>query len=84
MEVVKLNRRFTAFKHGFTHAIRFTEWNEQVINVERVLRNRYGWDWGWEKEWKGFRGAPRSTSYDRPYYYALRNEAMVSQILLSI
>lgn len=84
MEVVKLNRRFTAFKHGFTHAIRFDNWNEDANKVEQALRKRYGWDWGWEKEWKGFRGAARTTSYDRPQYYALRNEAMVSQILLSI
>lgn len=82
MKVIKLNRRFTAYKHGFTHAIWFGEWNSTAQKVETELRRRYGWDWGWEKEWKGFRGGRPSSR--RTYYYAFRSEAMVSKILLSI
>lgn len=94
MKVVKLDRRFTAFKHGFTHAIRLKAWDEDrnriedIYKIEAWLQNKYGdkWAWNdsWEGPWKCFRGSKSHGGHIPPFYYAVRDEQIITQILLSL
>ena len=88
MKVVKLNRRYKAYKDGFTHALRFDTWHIKAGEIEQFLTNRYGSQYNWYKrhgnsQWTSGFGS-RSSKYDaRPYWINLRNESDVTMILLS-
>lgn len=88
MKVVKLNRRYKAYKEGFTHALRFNSWSKEAGEIEQILTTRYGSQYNWYKlhsnsQWtSGF--GHRSNKYDtRPYWINLRKESDITMILLS-
>lgn len=88
MKVVKLNRRYKAYKEGFTHALRFDQWGKHVGDIEQFLTNRYGRQYLWHKrhansQWTSGVGSRPSSTDSRPYWINLRNEADITMILLS-
>ncbi len=83
MKVVKLNRRYKAFKFNFTHAIKFdSSFDPLAFTLERMLMNKYGVDWDYSREYKIFRG--RQKYGNMPIYFAFKNEITITQCLLSI
>jgi hypothetical protein len=86
MKVVKLNRRYKAYKEGFTHALRFDHWEKNAGDIEQFLTKRYGSQYNWNKpqsQWTSGFGSRPSSSDSRPYWINLRRESDVSMILLS-
>jgi len=86
MKIVKLNRRYTAYKSGFTHALRFTTWGKSAGEIEQFLTKRYGHQYSWQRErgqWSSNFGSPPRGETVRPYWINLKNEADISMILLS-
>ena len=89
MKVVKLNRRHTAFKHGFTHAVRFESWCDEALEIETELRERYGpprlskW-FNDSSEWCGIFGHKSSKQQYSPYWINFRNETTITLILLTV
>lgn len=86
MKVVKLNRRYKAYKEGFTHALRFNSWHPKAGEIENFLIKRYGNQYSWNKpqsQWTSGFGSRPSSSDSRPYWINLRRESDVTMILLS-
>lgn len=80
-KVIKLNRRYKLYKeHGFTHAIRFNSWSTEAGKVESFLRERYGSEYMWGRQyqtmWKTHWG--KSNGRDpRPYFIGVRDEEII-------
>lgn len=86
MKVVKLNRRYKAYKEGFTHALRFDHWEKHAGDIEQFLTNRYGSQYSWQRDrgqWSSNFGSRPSRSDSRPFWINLKNEADITMILLS-
>jgi len=88
MKVVKLDRRYKAYKEGFTHALRFDHWEKHAGDIEQFLTKRYGSQYNWYKrhsnsQWSSNFGSRPSRSDSRPFWINLRNETDISMILLS-
>jgi hypothetical protein len=85
MKVIKLDRRFKAYKFGFTHAIYFPDWiNGDVRSVASAFQSMYGWDWDYSKPYKGFHGKRNISTGLRPQYFAVKNESLITQVLLKM
>lgn len=89
MKVIKLDRRHNLYRKGFTHALRFNNWDTTVNNFEKVLQNKYpvnSSNWRnsmWETHWgKAVRTSRGGRS--RPYWIGVKNEAILTQVLLSV
>jgi hypothetical protein len=87
MKVVKLDGRHNLYRKGYTHAFRFNNWNDNARAVENALRNKVYKNDSWRSSnWDTFWGKANRDGYDRtrPYWIGVRNEAVVTQILLSL
>lgn len=86
MKILKLNRRYKNFKeHGHTVGLRFSAWNEQAINTEKVMREITGCGGWWpENGWSGNFGTARNKHGVRPYFITMRDENLLSMVLLKI
>ena len=83
MRIVKLDNRHRLYKEGFTHAFRFSGWTDKCRAVESTLSNKYGVSWNNTKCWGSYWGKP-SRSGSRIIWIGVRNEALLSQVLLSL
>jgi hypothetical protein len=81
MKVIKLDGRHRLYKEGFTHAFRFNSWNDEALKVERVLSSKLGSQWAHWPKWKSHWG--KSTASGRPYWLGVREEKVITQVLLS-
>jgi hypothetical protein len=85
MKVIKLDRRFKAYQFGFTHAIKFTNWfTSEARAVSSALYDIYGWDWDYTKPYKSFVGKKSRYTGVRPQYFAVKNESIITQVLLKM
>ena len=85
MKVVKLNSRHTLYKqYGFTHALRFEGWATEVAKFERVAYERFGNQYANRALWKTHWTKPNGRTRARPYWIGVQNEAMLTQLLLSV
>jgi hypothetical protein len=86
MKVIKLDRRHRLHRLGFAHAFKFEDGFKEdrhiILNLERTLEAQYGlsneknvWKWQWNS---------RSTNGNRVYYIGVRNEAIVTQLLMML
>ena len=82
MKIVKLDNRHRLFKEGFTHAFRFTSWNEQHRKISNYFEQKYGYSWDNRKCYGTYWGKPGRTG-SRIYWIAVRNESLVTQALLA-
>lgn len=94
MKIVKLDRRNRAFKHGFTHAIRFGagEGISNYMNIKNYLEERYPrptryiWCMASHIKYAGKWETVESKGHysKRIYWICVKNEALLSMALLSI
>jgi hypothetical protein len=85
MKVIKLDRRFKAYQFGFTHAIKFKDWIDgDARKVASAFSDMYGWDWDYTKPYKSFHGKRNRYTGNRPQYFAVKNEAVITQVLLKM
>jgi hypothetical protein len=87
MKVVKLDRRHHLHRKGYTYAFRFNNWSSEAQDIESVLRNKVYKNDSWRtSNWDTFWGKAKRNGYDRtrPYWIGVRNETVVTQILLSL
>lgn len=84
MKIIKLNRRFTQFKeHGHTVGFRFDSWNNDARNVEQILQSLSpAGGWIRTADWYSYFGKARYSISPRPYFITLRDEKLVSLVLL--
>lgn len=93
MKIVKLNRNFNIYKnHGFEVGIKFDMWGREAQRFERVVAERLGHQaWAWKfhpdeqikENWAAGFGERRESA-STPYWIYLRNENLLSLILLAI
>jgi len=86
MKVLKLNRRWKQYKeHGHTMCFRFDGWNQEATAVEKILRGLCETG-GWirDGEWYGYYGQARVYGDSRPYFITVRDENIVSAVLLKL
>ena len=84
MRVIKLNRRFKVFQHGYTHALKLNDWiSKEARQIEQIFHDMYGWDWDYSKPYKSFSGR-RVAGNPTVRYYAVKNESVITQVLLKL
>ena len=86
MKIIKLNRRFKQFKdHGHTVGFRFDQWDVDARNVEQILRSLSP-SGGCTRtaDWYSYFGKARYSISSRPYFITLRDDKLVSLVLLMI
>lgn len=93
MKIVKLNRKFNICKnHGFAVGIKFEMWDLEAQRFERTAAKRLGnqsWSWKYhpgekiKENWASGFGKQVKGGMT-PYWIYLRNESMLSLILLAI
>lgn len=84
MKIVKLDRRYSAVRFGFTHMLKFNSWDTESRAVELILNETY------KTATYGDMYAPfygrflrtNNTTGQKPYCIYLRTEADISLILL--
>jgi hypothetical protein len=85
MKVIKLDRRFKAYKFGYTHAIKFPDFiGSDVRKVASAFYDLYGWDYCYDKPYKGFYSKRNKDNGLRAQYFAVKNESIITQVLLKM
>lgn len=89
MKVVRLRKNWKLYKQGYTHAFRFDSWSSDsgavIAALNKIYNNRqwrgkhYAWEFGHGVLMQNKRGV-----WIRPTYIAVRSEAVVTQVLLSL
>lgn len=88
MKVLKLNKRYKMFKeHHHTVGLKFaTGYSKRIPDIESCLRkltNQGGW-FADCSEWRGYFGTRNGRTDVRPYFITMRDEKLLSMVLLSI
>lgn len=87
MKLVKLNRRYKAFKeYGHNWAFRFNGYDPGVImKVERIFHNMHGSQYTYRgpTQWRACFGSP-SKYGPRPYWVSFKNESDATVVLLAL
>ena len=90
MKLVKLNRRYKAFKeYGHQWAFRWESYDtKDCAKVERIMQDMHGSQYRWDKNasraWQASFGHPtRGNSY-RPYWVSFTDEHDATVILLKL
>jgi hypothetical protein len=86
MKIIKLNRRYKAFKEqGHTVGLRFYSWCNEAGPYEKYLTKMYGSQYAYNhNEWRcGFGSRPRRNE-PRPYFITLRDEKVLTAMLLAV
>ena len=86
MKLVKLNRRYKAFKeYGHNWAFRFNSYDPKIIGpIERIFQDMHGSQylyWNKPHAWKACFGSPTKNG-SRPYWVSFVNEQDASIVLL--
>ena len=92
MKLVKLNRRYKAFKdYGHIYAFRFTEWDRKADRVEKMFSDAYGSQYAWSsradsnfRNWRASFGNRSPRSRIRPYWISFKDESMATLVLLKV
>jgi len=90
MQVVKLDRRYKAFHRGFTHAISAPSYSAECHAVCKAFEKMYGFVFSkvFSKSYCKFTVSRPARYYgsipDRYTYYAVRNEEMLTSVLMLI
>ena len=84
MKVVKLDKRHKLYHNGFTHAFRFDRWNDEARVVENKITEKFKGQYS--GKWQTYWGKAKIINQVRfrPYWIGVRNDAIITQVLLSI
>lgn len=84
MKVIKLNRRYKMFKErGHTIGLKFEGWYKDASPYETYLVKIYGHDWD-KCNWAGYYGARSGRNTNRPYFITMRDEKMLTALMLAV
>lgn len=87
MKLVKLNRRYKAFKeYGHRWAFRFDSYDPKVVGpVERIFQDMHGSQYMWHRQtvWRATFGSPTRNG-PRPYWVSFTNEQDATVVLLQL
>jgi hypothetical protein len=93
MKIIKLNRRYQAFKeYGHTHAFRFDTWNRESTRVENIMKTVLGSQYTTTsgnvvarfRDWRATFGRRPNINLPRPYMISFRDESVISLVLLKM
>ena len=86
MKVVKLNRRYKAFKnYGHTYAFRFDVWSRESGLVEDIMSTMLGSQYtGNFHNWRATFSERPQSNMPRPYFISFRDESIISLVLLKM
>ena len=86
MKIIKLDKRYSMYKEGYTHAMRWTNWEPRKVNpYEAAMRKLYGEEWYAKgNSWRmGFGHAVKGNK-SKPYFIYVRSESMLTMLMLRI
>ena len=86
MKIIKLNGRFSMYREGYKHALR---WNEgycrEVVPYEQAMQEMYGGSrYTTGNSWRSAYGSSRRKAGVTPFYIYLRDESMLTMLLLRV
>jgi len=88
MKLVKVRTQWKLHSARMPVALRFDSWGDESRIVETWLKEHHGNEsWSYSdctSQWKSHWGTSRTTGGPRPYFIGLRDESMVSVILLTL
>ena len=92
MKLVKLNRRYKAFKdYGHVYAFRFAEWGIKADKVEKMFKDAYGSQYARSsrvdsnfRNWRASFGNRNPRNRVRPYWISFKDESMATLVLLKV
>ena len=92
MKLVKLNRRYKAFKdYGHIYALRFPEWDRKADKVEKMFSDAYGSQYSWTpggnsnfRNWRSCFGNKHPQRGIRPYWISFKDESMATLVILKM
>ena len=84
MKIIKLNRRYKMFKErGHTIGLKFDNWYKEADVYETYLSKVYGYDWD-KINWHGYYGTCPTKNTSRPYFITMRDEKILTAMLLAV
>lgn len=86
MKIVKINKRYKLYSKGYTHVLRWNYYSSIVTPYEQALAELYGpekW-WSDSSPWKHVNGKPAGRWQERPYFIYVKDESMLTMLLLKI
>jgi hypothetical protein len=90
VKLVKLNRRYKAFKeYGHRWAFRWQSYSpKECGRVEKIMQDMHGSQWRWNRndarEWQATFGHISSRQATRPYWISFKNEQDATVVLLKM
>jgi len=86
MKIIKLDKRFTMYKEGYTHAMRWTRWEPRIITpYEEAMGKMYGENWYTKgSPWTMQFGSKSKSDEYTPYYIYVMCESMLTMLLLRV
>jgi hypothetical protein len=86
MRIVELDKKHELFRRGYRHAFRFDRRNLQTREIERILTKLYGPSYSWLtcRYWQSYQGRTAKGAPSRVCWIAVKEESIITQILLSI
>ena len=86
MKIIKLNKRFSMGREGYTHALRWVEgYSRYVVPYEQAMQEMYGGSrYTTGNPWRSAYGSSRSKAGITPYYIYLKDESMLTMLLLRV
>ena len=86
MKIIKLDKRFSMYKEGYTHAMRWSRWEPGIINpYEEAMRKMYGENWYTKgNSWTIQFGNKSKSSEFTPYFIYVKSESMLTMLLLRV
>ena len=84
VKAITLNRRHVMHREGFTHALRFNQYDPGHVGpIERWLHNTYGNQFTYNPMWKSRFGKNKDKVTSRtPYWIGVKAESMLTMALL--
>jgi hypothetical protein len=86
MKIIKLNRRYKAFKEeGHTVGLRFDSWSAEAGPYEKYLTKMYGSQYAYNHNvWRCGFGSRSGRNNPRPYFITMRDEKVLTAMLLAV
>lgn len=87
MKIVKLDRRYEAYREGYTYAIRWPLYDfSKCRKYEQALSDLYGWR-GFcvgKSEWYSGFGSRDRASGRKAYFIYVRNQSVITAVLMKV